>query len=135
MRSRLRHLPPVLAACAGLAVVALLIGYAVRGAPGALGAAVGVALVVANYVASTLAIAWADTVNPRLVLPVGLTVYGMKVAVFFGVMLAVAATDWPGLVPMALGIVAGVVVWNGIQIWWLQTHPPVAPEVPAGPDG
>lgn len=119
MRHRLRHLPIILAVLGGVALLAAGTGGFAAGGAGAAGAAAGVALVVASYVASTLVIAWADSVNPRLVLPLGLAAYVTKFSLFGVAMVALLGGDWPGLVPMAAGIVAGVVAWNATQIWWV----------------
>ncbi len=129
MRERVRHLLVALGVCAALIVVGAAVGWAVSGAAGALGVAAGVALVAGSYTASTLAIAWADTVNPRLVLPVGMGMYVTKFSLLGALLIFVGATEWPGKIPMAMGIVAGVVAWTATQIWWTvrNAHPYVAP--------
>jgi len=118
-RWRTRHLPPLVAISGILALGAAVVGWLAAGGPGAAGAAAGVALVTAGYVLSTVAIAKADSVAPMLVLPVGLMTYAGKLAVVGAVLLLIAQTDWPGLVPMCYGVAAGVVCWNAAQIWWL----------------
>lgn len=118
MRRRLRHLPSALAASGALFVVAVAVGGLTRGAAGAAGAAAGVALVVASYVTSSLAIAWADTVNPQLVMAVGLVTYTVKVSLLGAGLLAALATDWAGLPSMAVAIAAAVGVWVTAQVWW-----------------
>jgi hypothetical protein len=118
MRRCLRHLPSALVASAVLFAAAVGVGALTRGPVGAAGAAAGVALVVASYVASSLAVAWADTVNPQLVMAVGLATYGVKFSLLGAGMLAVLATDWAGRVPMGLGVMAGVLVWTTAQVRW-----------------
>jgi hypothetical protein len=118
-RWRVRHLPALLAFSGVVLVGAAVVGGWARGGVGALGAAVGVALVAASYTASTLVIAWADRVATRLVLPMGLMTYVVKISVLGVVMLVVLNTGWTGMVPMAWGIVAGVVAWSAAQIWWV----------------
>jgi hypothetical protein len=125
MRERLHHLPTVLGACGVLLVLAVGVGGWARGTAGAAGAAAGVLRVVASYLVSTLAIAWADSIDPSLVLPVGVTAYVIKFSVFGVGMTVLAGTDWAGLVPMGLGLVAAVVTWSAAQVWWTQrTHIP-----------
>jgi hypothetical protein len=119
MGYRLAHLPALLGMSAVLVAGAALVGGIARGGDGALGAAAGVALVVASYTFSTVVIAWADSINPRLVLPVGLGAYTTKFALFGLVMLAILNSGWAGILPMALGIVAGVLGWTSTQIWWV----------------
>jgi hypothetical protein len=81
-----------------------------------------VALVAASYVASTLAIAWADSVNPRLVFPVGMAMYVTKFSLFGALLIFIGGTGWAGKISMAMGIVAGVIAWTGAQIWWTVHH-------------
>ncbi|WP_089154998.1 hypothetical protein [Micromonospora sp. NBS 11-29] len=118
---RLRHLPVLLGAVAVLAALAAVLGGVTRGADGALGAAAGVAVTAASYTLTTVVLAWADARDPQLVLPFGLGLYVAKITALGGVMVLVASTGWPGLVPFCLGIAAGVVVWTGVHVWWLTT--------------
>ncbi|QLQ37559.1 hypothetical protein [Micromonospora robiginosa] len=118
---RLRHLPVLLAAVAVLAALAAVAGGVWRGADGALGAAAGVAVTAASYTLTTVVLAWADARDPQLVLPFGLGLYVAKMTALGGVMVLVASTGWPGLIPFCLGVAAGVVVWTGVHIWWLAT--------------
>jgi hypothetical protein len=121
---RLRHLPPLLAVCAALILVAALVGGLLRGGAGAAGAAIGVGMVTASYLITTLLIAWADSVDPRLVLPVGLTAYAVKFTILGFVLAAVAGGGWAGVVPLGVGVVAGVVGWTATQIIWVVRNPP-----------
>ncbi|MER7440575.1 hypothetical protein [Micromonospora avicenniae] len=118
---RLRHLPVLLIASVLLAGVAAVVGGVTGGADAALGAAAGVAVTVISYSLTTVVLAWADARNPQLVLPFGLALYVAKFTVLGAVMVGVASTGWPGLIPMCLGIAAGVAVWTGVHIWWLTT--------------
>jgi hypothetical protein len=78
--------------------------------------------VTASYTASTLAIAWADQRDPRLVLPVGLGMYVTKFSLLGVVLVVVGGREWAGKIPMAVGIVAAVVTWTAAQIWWIVHH-------------
>ncbi|MFR9779674.1 hypothetical protein ACL02O_26920 [Micromonospora sp. MS34] len=118
---RLRHLPVLLLATAVLGAVAALVGGVTRGADGALGAAAGVAVTALSYTVTTVVLAWADARDPQLVLPFGVGLYTAKMTLLGGVMVLVASTGWPGLIPLCLGIAAGVVVWTGVHVWWLVT--------------
>jgi hypothetical protein len=118
---RLRHLPTLLMASAVVTIAAAVVGWQSRGAAGAVGAAIGVGVATASYSLSTLLIAWADSLSPQLVLPVGAGAYVAKFSVLLGVMILLGGSDWPGLLPMAWGIVAGVVGWTAAQIWWFAT--------------
>lgn len=115
---RLIHLPIALWTSGGLLVAATIVGWLAKGGAGAAGAAAGVVLVVASYVISSVVIAWADAVNPKLIMPVGLATYGIKFIAIGLVMWAIASTNWAGLVPMALAIIVAVLVWTLAQSIW-----------------
>jgi hypothetical protein len=133
---RLAHLPAVSTVTGAVLVISGMAGWSAAGGAGAGGAAAGVGLVTASYLLSTLVIAWADSVDPRLVLPVGLMTYLVKFTLIGIVMVAVVASGWAGLVPLGVGVVAGVLAWNATHIWWVVRHPPRLEYRPpvAGPD-
>lgn len=112
----------MLASAAFLPVAALLAALA-RGTAGAAGAVAGVALVVVSYLISGVSVAWADSVNPRLIMPVGLMTYAVKVVILGVVMSAIAATGWSGLGPMGATIIAAVFVWTGAHLVWAVRAP------------
>jgi ATP synthase protein I len=116
-----RLLRPGLLVSAALLVVAALVGGLLRGGSGAAGAAAGVALVAASYAASTLVMAWADGVDRRMLLPVGLITYALKFTVIGAVMAAIAASGWAGLKPMGVALIAAVLAWIVTQGWWTWT--------------
>ncbi|MGW4500016.1 hypothetical protein ACWENR_15565 [Micromonospora sp. NPDC004336] len=123
VRARLPHLRLPLLACALLAVVAVPVAAVVRGGTGAAGVAAGIALVVASYLVSGVSVAWADAVNPRLIMSVGLVTYATKIVLLGAVMAAVAATGWPGLPDMGVAIIVAVVVWTGAHLTWALRSP------------
>ncbi len=118
MRERVAHLRVTIGATGAVLVAVTAIGAVLGGATGATGAAAGVALVLLSYVSSTLAIAWADSIAPKLVLGVGVGMYVVKFSLFGIMLVLVVMAGWPGRVAMAWGIVAGVVAWTASQIWW-----------------
>jgi hypothetical protein len=120
--SRTRHLRLILALLGAVLLLATGVGALAGGGTGALGVAAGVTLVAASYTASTVAIAWADSIAPRMVLGVGVGMYITKFTLFGMMLLAVNDAGWPGRIPMAWGIVVGVVAWTGAQIWWTLHH-------------
>ena len=122
---RVRHLRVAVSVAVALAALGAAVAGLVSGAHGALGFAAGVFLVAASYTASTLAIAWADSINPQLVFPVGMAMYVTKFSLLGAMLIFVGATDWAGKIPMAMGIVVGVVAWTATQIWWTvkAAHP------------
>jgi hypothetical protein len=83
------------------------------------GAAAGVGVVTVSFTMTTLVFAWADTVRPALVLPLGLLTYVVKYALLGVIMVFVISSEWPGRLAMGWGIVAGVLGWTAVQIWWV----------------
>ncbi|MFC0096643.1 hypothetical protein ACFFKH_03785 [Micromonospora marina] len=123
IRARLTHLRLPLLACAALAVVGVPVAALLRGPTGAAGFAAGVALVIVSYLISSLSVAWADAVHPRMIMSVGLVTYATKIVILGVVMAAVAATGWPGLPAMGVAIIAAVVVWTGAHLTWAMRSP------------
>ncbi|MBB5872035.1 ATP synthase protein I [Allocatelliglobosispora scoriae] len=116
LRKRLAHLPTALAASGIMLVLAGIVGAIAAGMTGALGAAFGVVLTTATYVASSFIIAWVDDRRRDLLLVAGLTTYVLKLIVLVAILITFAG--WSGIVPMALGIVAEVFAWTCSQAWW-----------------
>jgi predicted tellurium resistance membrane protein TerC len=129
------HLPMLTAASTALLLCAASVGFLADGVPAALGAAGGVAIVTVGFTMSTLVIAWADTVRPALVMPLGLLTYVAKIALIGFIVGSVAATDWPGRMALLWGMVAGVLGWTSVQIWWVaRSIRPVSPQANAARD-
>jgi ATP synthase protein I len=118
MKKRLTHLPSGLAASAVLLVLGVVLGGLLGGPAGAAGAVAGVALVAASYTVSSLVIAWADAVHPRLIMPVGLFTYVLKFTVIGLVMAAIAGSGWAGLPAMGVGIITAALGWTTAQAVW-----------------
>jgi len=118
MRKRLRHLPSGLIATAVLLVVGVPVGALLRGGAGAAGAAAGVGLVAVSYVIGSVVIAWADSLDPRLVLPAGLMTYVLKFTLIGVIMAAISTSGWSGLVPMGVAVLVSALGWIVAQSWW-----------------
>jgi hypothetical protein len=118
-RWRVAHLPFLTAFSVALMMCAASVGFFAAGAPGALGAAAGVAIVTVSYTMSTLVLAWADTVRPALLMPLGLVTYVVKYALLGVILAFVVSSEWPGRVALGWGVLAGVVGWTTVQIWWV----------------
>jgi hypothetical protein len=119
VRKRLNHLPVLLGVSALVMAVAVLVGAVSGGATVALGAAAGVGLVVFSYGISSVIIAWTDLVMRPMILPVGLATYLIKFSAFGGLLIVVTRSKWDGAIPMACGIIAGVVAWVATQAVWV----------------
>lgn len=119
LAKRLTFVPFMLGVSAVVAVVAPLVAYFTVSPAAALGVLAGVGLVVVSYLLSSLVIAWADSINPKMVLSVGLLMYGVKFTVLFLVLAVIAQTGWAGLKPMAIGIGIAAIAWTVGHAWWL----------------
>lgn len=122
VRWRLAHLPPLLTASGLLLLAAVLTGALAQNAVGAAGAALGVGIVVFSYLLSTAFLAVVDSVQPALILPMGMALYTTKFALFGVVMWGLSRSGWPGLPALAIALCAAIVVWTGVHIWWLSTR-------------
>jgi hypothetical protein len=121
-RWRVEHLPFLSAVMIAAMLCAASIGWVNGGAPVALGAAAGVLITAVSYTMSTLVIAWADTVRPALVMPLGMATYVVKYTLL-GVILAFSVTsEWAGTSALGWGVVAGVLVWTAVQVWWVHSR-------------
>lgn len=118
-RWRVEHLPFLTAASIALLLGAASVGYLAGGLPAASGAAAGVALTTVSFTMSTLVIAWADTVRPALLMPLGMVAYVVKYSLLGVILAAVVSSDWPGRTAMGWGVVVGVLGWTSVQIWWV----------------
>jgi len=118
-RWRVEHLPFLTAFSVALMICAASVGFFSGGGTSALGAAAGVLIVTVSFTMSTLVLAWADTVRPALMMPLGLLTYVVKYSLLGVIMVFVISSEWPGQVAMGWGIVAGVLGWTAVQIWWV----------------
>ncbi|MFI5931504.1 hypothetical protein [Actinoplanes sp. NPDC051494] len=117
MASRLKHLPLPLAVSGGLLVVAAVAGWFTAGSAGLIGGAGGVAVVAGGYALSSVAVAWADSVLPKMVMTVGLATYLFKFSLL-GLVIFAVPRGWAGIPAMAVAMVVSVVAWLGAQVWW-----------------
>ena len=113
------HLPVGLKTSAVIFVLMIAGGAVLGGLTGALGAAAGVGIVVASFTVSSLVIAWADSVHPTLVLPVGMFTYILKFTAIGFAMAAVVASGWDGLTALGVGVAVATIGWATAQAWWV----------------
>ncbi|GGQ38923.1 hypothetical protein [Couchioplanes azureus] len=118
-RWRVEHLPLLTAFSFALMMCAASVGFLTSGVPAALGAVAGVAIVTVSYTMSTLVLAWADTVRPALLMPLGITTYVVKYSLLGVILAFVISSEWQGRSALGWGVVAGVMGWTAVQIWWV----------------
>ena len=129
----------VTAACA---VVAAVVTGVVAGWPDAVGVLVGAAIVTAFFAVSGVVIAWAGRIDDTFTLPAALGTFFVKAVVLFGLLNALPEDGWLDRRTLAWAVVAGALLWSGIQLRWVWTRqlyyvpPPTPPASSAatGPD-
>jgi hypothetical protein len=118
-RWRVEHLPFLTAFSFALMACAASVGFFTSGPTAAFGAAAGIAIVTVSYTMSTLVLAWADTVRPALIMPLGMLTYVVKYSLLGVILAFVVSSEWPGRAALGWGVVAGVLGWTAVQIWWV----------------
>lgn len=119
MNTGLRHVPLCLAVSGLVGVVAAPIGWFAVGAAGALGAAVGVAIMALAYLISAVVIVWVDAIDRRLLLPIVMLTYILKIVMLGAVGFSAKQAGWPGLMPMAVSAAAVIILWPLAHLWWV----------------
>lgn len=121
--TRLGHLRACLPAAVATAAVCGLIGWLTAGRGTGLGTALGVAVAATSFTFGVLCVDAADRVATRLVLPVGLAAYGLTVLGLGVVVVRADGDGGPVLEGLPWGVVAGTLMWVGVQSWWAWTSP------------
>ncbi|CAO5173450.1 ATP synthase protein I [Frankia sp. AiPs1] len=104
-----------------LALPAVGISAAVRGGTAVVSVLVGLAIVVAFFSISKLAVGAVARRAPQHLLPAALGTYALKIAILGGVLLSIQDTDTLDLPSFAWSIFAGVFAWIGAELW-VATH-------------
>ncbi|HWS35310.1 MAG TPA: hypothetical protein VN408_21555 [Actinoplanes sp.] len=122
LADRLRHLRAPLVVSGVLLIATPAVGWWADGTVGALGAAAGVLVTAGGYALSSITVAWADWISPKLVFSVGLASYLFKVSLLGIVLMTVLRVSWPGTRMMAIGMVVAILSWMITQTWWTYRH-------------
>jgi hypothetical protein len=100
------------------AVLAAVVGGITAGGTGAWAAPAGVALAALGFAGSAMAVAFAETFDLRLTLPMALITYSIKLALVLTVLTIVKTAVPDALLPFAYGVVGGAVAWLATQVAW-----------------
>ena len=92
-----------------VAAVAVGLGYAAGGADAAWSAAIGIAIVTANFLMFALSIAWAATISPTMIAIVALGGYLVRVIVFTVALVILTKLSWFSPVAFALTLVPATI--------------------------
>jgi hypothetical protein len=116
-------------------VTGLLVGWV-----DALAVLVGAVIVTAFFTVSGLVVAWAGKIDDTYTLPAALGTFFVKAVVLFAVLDALPADGWLDRRSLAFAVVAGALLWSGVQLRWVWTRqiyyvPPPSPPgtTPAAP--
>jgi ATP synthase protein I len=111
-------LRPCFIAAGIAAVIAAVIGGITAGGTGSWAAPAGVALAALGFAGSAAAVAFAETFDLRLTLPMALITYSVKLALVMTILSIVKTVLPDALLPFAYGVVGGAVVWLATQVVW-----------------
>ena len=92
-----------------VAVVAVGLGYVAGGADAAWSAAIGIAIVTANFLMFALSIAWAATISPTMIAIVALGGYLVRLIVFTMALVILTKLSWFSPVAFALTLVPATI--------------------------
>jgi len=92
-----------------VAAVAVGLGYAAGGADAAWSAAIGIAIVTANFLMFALSIAWAATISPTMIAIVALGGYLVRLLVFTVALVILTKLSWFSPVAFALTLVPATI--------------------------
>jgi hypothetical protein len=120
-----------LAAGAAAAVAAPVTGL-VAGWADAVGVLVGAVIVTLFFCLSGLVVAWAGRIADSFTLPAALLTFFVKAVVLYGLLSAMPEDGWLDRRTLAWAVVAGALLWSGVQLRWVWTRklyyvPPPAP--------
>jgi hypothetical protein len=88
----------------------------------AVGVLVGAAIVSAFFVVSGVVVAWAGRIADSFTLPAALGMFFVKAVVLFALLNALPEDGWLDRLTMAWTVVAGALLWSGIQLRWVWTR-------------
>jgi len=119
-------------AAGGVTFVAAPVTGVVAGWADAVGVVIGLAIVTAFFCVSGLLVAWAGRINDAFTLPAALGAFFVKALILFALLNALPADGWLDRHTLAWTVVAGALLWSGVQLRWVWTRklyyvPPPAP--------
>lgn len=109
-------------AALGAAAVAVPVTGLLAGWAQALGVLAGAVVVTAFFCVSGLVIAWAGRIDDAYTLPAALGTFGVKALVLYVVLAALPADGWLDQQALAWSVIAGALLWSGVQLRWVWTR-------------
>jgi hypothetical protein len=120
-------------------VVAAPVAGLVGGWGSALGVLAGAVVVTAFFCLSGVVIAWAGRIDDTFTLPAALGMFFVKALVLFAVLTALPEDGWLDRRTLAWAVIAGALLWSGVQLRWVWSRqlyyvPPPEPPSRSGAD-
>ena len=120
-----------LAAAAATVVAVPVVGLC-AGWSAAVGVLVGALVVTAFFCVSGLVIAWAGKIDDTYTLPAALGTFGVKALLLFALLSRLPEDGALDRRALAWSVIAGALLWSGVQLRWVWTRqlyyvPPPAP--------
>lgn len=106
-------------------VLAAVAGQVARGHDGMWGAVAGGAVVLVFFTIGQLVLARVIATNPTMAMTVAMTMYLVKIAVLFGLLLALRDTQAFDTKVFAATVLAATVTWTGAEVWAYSTSKPL----------
>ncbi|HEV7187608.1 MAG TPA: hypothetical protein VGN28_06890, partial [Blastococcus sp.] len=88
---------------------------------------------------SGVVIAWAGRIDDTFTLPAALGMFFVKALLIFAVLSRLPEKGWLDRRTLAFAVVAGALLWSGVQLRWVWTRqlyyvsPPAPPTAPPDP--
>lgn len=98
------------------AAVAFAAGAVFSGREAGWSAAIGVAVVVANFVAHGFSLSWAAKISPTILFAVGLGGFIVRLAVIALVVVALDQLEWFSVVAFAAAVIPSTIVLLGVEM-------------------
>jgi hypothetical protein len=104
-----------------IAFVAFVVGAVASHVDTGWSAALGIAVVAGNFVASGLSLAWASRVSPTAIFAVGLGGFAVRIAVFAALLLGLKTFSWFSPVAFTAAFVPATMVLLGFEMKYLAS--------------
>lgn len=117
----------------GVGIVTTGVSAAVVGGPGALGAALGCAVVIAFFGIGQLVLARTLRANPAIAVNMALFVYVIQIAALFALLVVFKQTEWLQPKAFAAAVFAGVIAWTIVSVTLMLRAKVLTVEPGSGP--
>lgn len=114
-------------------VIVTIAASVIKGSPGLIGAAFGAAIVVIFFTIGQVILNRVLRTNPTMAMTVALTMYLVKIAVLFGLLLIFKNTTAFDTKVFALSVLVCTLVWTVAEVWAFGTEKVLYVEPGSGP--